>query len=584
MRRAGIFGPVFTYESLIASRRWQVYAARAAFVALLLAAMASFWRAGQADNFGGWPTARQQLVIAGQRFFHAMVVVELILVLVAAPAATAGAICVDRSRGSLTHLLTTDLTDREIVLGKLAARLLPILALLACALPVSAIAVMLGGVEPMALASAFLVAVGIAVLGSALTMLLSAWGSKPHEVLSAVYLIWAAWILPWFILELLNVPATYAAVSVIRQGEPFWVALEPFNPYAGPKVEPSMRYALTFLAATLGVAAVLGALAVRSLRPSAFRAANRAAKPVVESRTARRFHRDVPWWPNPSLDGNPVLWREWHRSRPTKWMRVVWGIYLGMSGLASLACVGGIFLIPSDSWDDEIPAILVGMAAAFGLVLMSVTAATSLAEERSRGSLDVLMTTPMPSRSIVWGKWRGTFRLMPLVLFWPIVVGYALVVKNTPGAAIRSFYVLVPYGIAWAAFVTSLGLALACWLKRLGRALAASVAINVLLSIGVPLIIEATNARQADAFMPVSPFWGMAYLTIMIQDHGGQIDRGHMFASCAIWAAVYAALAALLLGAVTLGFDRALGRASERPRRAPSRSVDRRERPAGVVA
>ena len=44
--------------------------------------------------------------------------------MLAAPAATAGAICVDRARGTLTHMLATDLSDPEIVLGKLAARLL----------------------------------------------------------------------------------------------------------------------------------------------------------------------------------------------------------------------------------------------------------------------------------------------------------------------------------------------------------------------------------------------------------------------------------------------------------------------------
>ena len=58
----------------------------------------------------------------GERLFVAVVGTQLTLVLLAAPAATAGAICLDRSRGTLTHLLVTDLSDREIVLGKLAAQ------------------------------------------------------------------------------------------------------------------------------------------------------------------------------------------------------------------------------------------------------------------------------------------------------------------------------------------------------------------------------------------------------------------------------------------------------------------------------
>ena len=70
------------------------------------------------------------------------------LVGLAAPAATAGAICLDKARGNLTLLFATDLTDAEIVLGKLAARLVPVLGLIACAAPVLALATLFGGVDP----------------------------------------------------------------------------------------------------------------------------------------------------------------------------------------------------------------------------------------------------------------------------------------------------------------------------------------------------------------------------------------------------------------------------------------------------
>ena len=34
--------------------------------------------------------------------------------------------------------------------------------------------------------------------------------------------------------------------------------------------------------------------------------------------------------PGPSLDGNPVAWREWHRTRPSRMMRVAWGLYAAL--------------------------------------------------------------------------------------------------------------------------------------------------------------------------------------------------------------------------------------------------------------
>jgi hypothetical protein len=45
----------------------------------------------------------------GQGYFNALIGVELALVMLAAPAATAGAICLDRARGTLAHMLMTDL-------------------------------------------------------------------------------------------------------------------------------------------------------------------------------------------------------------------------------------------------------------------------------------------------------------------------------------------------------------------------------------------------------------------------------------------------------------------------------------------
>ena len=43
----------------------------------------------------------------------------------------------------------------------------------------------------------------------------------------------------------------------------------------------------------------------------------------------------------------------------------------------------------------------------FGMLLLSASAPTALAEERARGSLDVLLATPLSTRSIVVGKWLG---------------------------------------------------------------------------------------------------------------------------------------------------------------------------------
>ena len=67
----------------------------------------------------------------------------------------------------------TDLSDLEIVLGKLAARLAPVLALIAAAAPILALAGLLGGVVPEAVVALEVTSVGLAILGCSLALAVS---------------------------------------------------------------------------------------------------------------------------------------------------------------------------------------------------------------------------------------------------------------------------------------------------------------------------------------------------------------------------------------------------------------------------
>ena len=121
--------------------------------------------------------------------------IQVSLVMLVAPAATAGTICMDRARGTLTHMLMTDLSDVEIVLGKLGARLAPILAIIVCSVPVAALTALLGGIDFGAIAGLFVISVSLAVLACTLAITISIWATKTHEVLMAVYMIEGLWLL-----------------------------------------------------------------------------------------------------------------------------------------------------------------------------------------------------------------------------------------------------------------------------------------------------------------------------------------------------------------------------------------------------
>jgi ABC-type transport system involved in multi-copper enzyme maturation permease subunit len=198
-------GPVFVHESIAVTRRWQLYALRSGFVLSLLGALALVWVGVCAES--GKPVGSisiKQLAEGGEYFFYAISTTQLMVVLLVAPAATAGAICLDRARGNLTHMLVTELADAEIVLGKLAARLLPVVALVAATIPVLALSGLLGGIIFEAIVSLTLITLVLAIFGCALALAISVRATKTHEVLMAVYGVESLWVLSPLVWEILS--------------------------------------------------------------------------------------------------------------------------------------------------------------------------------------------------------------------------------------------------------------------------------------------------------------------------------------------------------------------------------------------
>jgi ABC-type transport system involved in multi-copper enzyme maturation permease subunit len=543
-------GPVFAFERVIASRRWQGYAIRSLFVAGLLAALVVVWAGQGANSFRG-------LAQIGETFFIAVTGTQLTLVLLAAPAATAGAICLDRSRGALAHLLVTDLSDVEIVLGKLAARLVPVLGLVACTAPLLSLLQLLGGIDPDALLGAFVVTLGVAVLGCCLALAFSLWAGKAHEALLGTYAVFGLWLLGRTMITQFGGAVGASLPVPPRLSDPFALA---FAPYWWPGTVGWGDY-LTFLAVTLALSAGLAALAVVRLRPVCTRETVRKARRGRPGKEAEGFDRPSRL-PGPSLDGNPVLWREWHRNRPSRWARLVGVVFVGLAAVFSAVAIA--------TQNGHAAAWTNGLQVSIGLLLLSVTAATSLGEERVRGSLDVLLATPLSTREIVLGKWLGSFRLVPALAVLPTLVilcGHGGGVEQVAPAVLTAAFVLCS-----GAAVTSLGLALATGVSRLGRAVGLTVTLYVLVTVGWLFLVMALirGGREAEGAMMLSPFfWAGNFAFDVCAAQSNPRSVGWAF----FWTLAYAAAAFVILGVTLASFNRCLGRVDDGfappPRRGP---------------
>ena len=122
----------------------------------------------------------------------------------------------------------------------------------------------------------------------------------------------------------------------------------------------------------------------------------------------------------------------------------------------------------------------------FGLLMLSAAAPTSMAEERQRGSLDLLAATTLSTPTIVLGKWLATLRQVALLAIGPglLGLGLALAVKApltippgilpglrakyhgqlSDGALLFGACLLITTILAHGALIASIGLALAVWI------------------------------------------------------------------------------------------------------------------------
>ena len=530
-------GPVFEAECLRASRRVSFYVARVALVAGLLAALVVVWGARSGAVPGG--VDQRELAAIGQAFYGSLMGMELALAVLLAPASAAGALCQDRARGGLALLLTTDLSRREIVLGRLASRLLATLGVVAAGLPVLALTTWLGGVDPMAVAGGSLVVVGVASVGVAMALTFSLWAGKPHEALAATYGVWAVWLLALPVWEAMGV----SAPAWLHWANPLALI---YDDWLAGGALPGFQ--LRFFAASLAGTAALTTLATWSLRAAAL-----GRGPVAARSPRRRSPRWLRWigQASPDLDDDPALWREWHRTRPSAYARGLWWTYAILGTALALWSAG-----------DHSGPMVGALLASVGLLLACVDSASSLADERAQGGLDVVLATPLGSRQIALAKWRGAFRVVPRLAILPAWLAWSAASERRQDWPFALGITALVYGLVlgYGAVVVGWGLLMAIGQPRPGRAIGGTVGAYVALTIAYPTLVIALGRLGPHDNLPTwpSPFFGILFATqaARSQAYLGDHTPGLAFGFLAFLVVVAYALWRYALR----NFDRGLGR------------------------
>jgi ABC-type Na+ efflux pump permease subunit len=188
------------------------------------------------------------------------------LMLFFAPLFTAATVSYEKDRRTFTLLLMTDLSDLEIVLGKLVAGLLNVLTILAASVALLFLCTLLGGISFGQVANLFLVTAASGVAGGALGLLIALWRDRTFQSISLTILMVVfsvagveAFALAFPTLEFMSVPL----VEVLN---PYRAMLAVLYPRPGELTGVVRASSVVYIACRLTFAAVLVAFGTWKLR------------------------------------------------------------------------------------------------------------------------------------------------------------------------------------------------------------------------------------------------------------------------------------------------------------------------------
>jgi ABC-type transport system involved in multi-copper enzyme maturation permease subunit len=433
-----MLGPVFFLELRLAVRRGRLNTFRYAYggwcllqFTLLLFLLFQSESNPAALGTGVWPFLNGS--------FHFFVLQQFIFLVLATPAFVAGAITDEKSQGTLQHLLTADLTTREIVIGKFLGRMAQVALMALAGWPLICF---LGGYAhvglPALLATALLTGLVFFVQGAA-----SVWASvRSKQTREAVLRVYA-----WSALALLLIWGGLQAIDAMRwrfkagsagrqklsQVEGILRCLDPLSVLDSIWSQDDLGEFFSRLQFMLlvygGIGVTCLALAVWQFRPVYIRQIEASGRPRKS------------WWKRtrPQVGDDPVRWRETTTGgRLPRWLAL--GLLAALSAASSLAIL----------YSQE-PTLFILQGVVF-LFLVSLVAGVrtsgAVTGERERQTWDSLLLTPLETWDLIIDKADGALDVLLPYFFAFAVPAMLLALCMGVAAVIFTLSLLL---LTWAA-------------------------------------------------------------------------------------------------------------------------------------
>lgn len=556
-----MIGPMFGWELKRQARKGWHFAFRSAYgIALLLLLWGCFRSAyDPRSGLGGWGGSQE---FAGW-FLTAFSLSQLAIVLLLTPAHVGAGVALFAERGLLDDLFTTDLSDREIVLGQWSGRLLSMMALLLAGWPILAMTAFMGGVAIEK--AALTLAVSLTTLASTATLatMASVYYRNLRDTLWTVYGV--------LIIGLVFVPMAMVGFMVVAG---FTAML--MNVSLAPVVDAAFLFHPFFLwfacisddisffrpTERLSRFAVLhGLFVVAGLTWAIWRL--RQPKPEPKGLEEPEPWFDFDWLFTERaiqpVSDRPMSWKAWNYENSRRSFIVHPFLAILAYGFFTAAIVGS--MTQSDNISQQ--SNLVMRYSSWPLlgslyVLLAIRLASSLTAERERNCWTPLLMTSLTGRDVIIGKLLGSIRplIIPAILgahfwVWALILGGLSPLAIPLVLFVAGCHLLFVIGVAVRQSLRS-STSLQAVLTTMGICIAVGGVIQTLLGIWFDPIRNTGGFSLLQCANPWIELWNVHFA--VQRDDSGRWDF------CLAFAAMYGAIGGCLLLDSVFRFDGFAGR------------------------
>lgn len=488
-------GPVFSRQAALAPRRVWFFAARTVFVAALFGIILTAWQllvgSQRVENLGdlAWFGAAVTQILAPLQLAVAMPFSALLV---------ASAVSLEKDRKTLELLLMTNLSNSELVLGKLLSGMLTVVMVVVAALPLLMLVALLGGVSIGQILRIEVVTLASALAAGSLGSTIALWREKTFQALAMTALALVLWLV---VLELVSAGLFGDPIAGVKVSD-LVVAMSPWRAiqaaakpmFGSASLADHVRGPVGwYVVVAVGISLLLNLLAIARVRiwnpTREIQIVDEAEDEVDPAK--RNVHR-APGQVRRVWD-NPVLWREIRTRAYGKRVLIIRLAYWVVFAVCLGALVTTTGNLTGDSRGPYTAVQSVTSLLVVSLILLNAAAVTAITSERDSRALDLLLVTDLSPKEIVFGKLIGAFYTAKEMVVLPLCV-FAYLLYSRTLTTEQLLFLFVGWAVM-TLFAATLGLHAGITYANSRTAVATSIGTLLFLFLGV-----ATCMRMMLAF------------------------------------------------------------------------------------